>query len=153
GGFVLWTGAWELFDLPPGAYTVEVTARDRAGQALASRTLRVLHGKPPADKRAPAPAPMTESTRPHPRPKDERPPGRREKLTIGTLFIPEGLRPAGKQVPLVVHFHGPTWLPEVAAARRGVAVVSAHLGSGSAVYGKALADPAALARLLNEAEA
>jgi hypothetical protein len=24
-GFVLWTGAWELFDLPPGTYTVELT--------------------------------------------------------------------------------------------------------------------------------
>lgn len=22
GGFVLWTGSWELFDLPPGTYTV-----------------------------------------------------------------------------------------------------------------------------------
>ena len=31
-GFVLWTGSWELFDLPPGIYTVEVAALDKAGR-------------------------------------------------------------------------------------------------------------------------
>jgi hypothetical protein len=31
GGFTLWTGSWELFDLPPGVYTLEVVATDKAG--------------------------------------------------------------------------------------------------------------------------
>jgi hypothetical protein len=34
GGFVLWTGAWELFDLPAGTYTVEVTALDKDGKVV-----------------------------------------------------------------------------------------------------------------------
>jgi hypothetical protein len=90
--------------------------------------------------------------RPHPRLKEERPRGRREKLSVGTLFLPEKLRPAAK-LPLFVHFHGPAWLPEVAAARHGRAVLAVHLGSGSAVYGKAFADPKAFGKLLAEAEA
>ena len=28
GGFALWTGNWELFDLPPGTYTLELAAID-----------------------------------------------------------------------------------------------------------------------------
>jgi hypothetical protein len=45
-GFVLWTGAWELFDLPPGTYTVEVTAFDRKGKPVVSRSEKLLHGGP-----------------------------------------------------------------------------------------------------------
>jgi Carbohydrate family 9 binding domain-like len=46
GGFVLWTGSWELFDLPPGTYTVELTALDKEGKVVTSRTEKVLHGNP-----------------------------------------------------------------------------------------------------------
>jgi hypothetical protein len=45
-GFVVWTGSWELFDLPPGIYTVEVTALSKAGKLVTSRTEKVLHGNP-----------------------------------------------------------------------------------------------------------
>src|SRR5271169_6188551 len=31
GAFTLWTGSWEMFDLPPGVYTLELTATDKAG--------------------------------------------------------------------------------------------------------------------------
>jgi hypothetical protein len=149
-GFVLWQGAWELFDLPAGAYTVEVTALDRAGRAITAHATRVLHGEPP--RAGQNPSPMVEHARPHPRLKEEHPAGRREKLTMGTLFLPEEVK-AAETVPLFVHFHGGTWLPEVAAARHGSAVLSVQLGTGSGVYARAFADPQTLGRLLREAEA
>jgi hypothetical protein len=98
------------------------------------------------------PSPMVEHTREHPRLKEEKPEGRREKLDVGTLFLPAGLKPEGK-VPLFVHFHGAAWLPEVAAARHGkMAVLSVQLGAGSGVYAKAFADPRRFGKLLKEAE-
>jgi hypothetical protein len=151
-GFVLWNGSLELFDLAPGAYTLELSARDRAGNVLARRTTRIVHGDALPARAAASPAPMVERTRPHPRLKEERPKGRRAKLSIGTLFMPEKLPLKGK-APLFVHFHGAPWLPEVAAAREGRAVISVHLGSGSAVYGKAFAEAKAFTKLIGEAEA
>ena len=47
GGFVLWTASWELFDLPPGVYTVELTALDKDGKLLTLRAETVLHGDGP----------------------------------------------------------------------------------------------------------
>ncbi len=46
GGFVLWTCGWELYDLPAGVYTAEVTALDRDGRVVTTRTEKVLHGNP-----------------------------------------------------------------------------------------------------------
>jgi hypothetical protein len=46
GGFVLWTGSWELFDLPPGVYSVELLAIDWQDKIVTSRTEIILHGKP-----------------------------------------------------------------------------------------------------------
>ncbi len=46
GGFLLWTGSWEMFDLPPGAYTLELVATDKAGGVITSRAEKVLHGNP-----------------------------------------------------------------------------------------------------------
>lgn len=46
GGFTLWTGSWEMFDLPPGVYTLELVATDKAGGVITSRTEKVLHGNP-----------------------------------------------------------------------------------------------------------
>jgi hypothetical protein len=37
------------------------------------------------------PSPMVEHTRPHPRLAEARPPGRREELALGTLFVPQRL--------------------------------------------------------------
>ena len=45
-GFVVWTGSWELFDVPPGIYTVEVAAVDKAGKVVTSRTEKIVHGNP-----------------------------------------------------------------------------------------------------------
>ena len=38
------------------------------------------------------PSPMVEHTRTHPRLKEQSPPGRREKLALGTLFLPAGMK-------------------------------------------------------------
>ncbi len=46
GGFTLWTGNWEMFDLPPGIYTLELVATDKTGAVITSRTEKVLHGNP-----------------------------------------------------------------------------------------------------------
>ena len=42
-GFDVWTGSWELFDLPPGIYTVEVAALGKDGKVVTARTEKVLH--------------------------------------------------------------------------------------------------------------
>jgi hypothetical protein len=89
--------------------------------------------------------------KPRERLKQETPPGRREKVSIGTLFIPEGVK-TDAPVPLFIHFHSAAWLPEVAASRQKVAVISVQLGTGSSVYAKPFADPKAFRELLKEAE-
>jgi hypothetical protein len=60
------------------------------------------------------PSPMVEHTRAHPRLKQETPPGLREKLELGSLFIPAKMERrndrngAAARLPLFVHFHGGT---------------------------------------------
>ncbi len=97
------------------------------------------------------PSPMVEHTRLHPRLKQETPPGRRESLEPGTLFLPDRLR-LKNGIPLLVFFHGGMWIPEVAAARHRMAVISVQIGAGSGVYARAFADPARFPALLAEAE-
>lgn len=104
----------------------------------------------PAPKGGQNPSPMVEYTRAHPRLKEERPAGKRIPLKIGTLFLPEKL-PAG-DAPLFIHFHGGTWIPEVAASKLPAAVIAVQLGAGSSAYGKPFADPKAFSDLLQEAE-
>lgn len=99
------------------------------------------------------PSPMVEHTRAHPRLKQESPDGRREKLELGTLFIPASLR-LKSSTPLFIHFHGGTWLPEVAAAKAGnKAVISIQIGAGSGAYAKPFSDSTLFSRLIAEAEA
>ena len=50
GGFTLWTGSWEMFDLPPGVYTLEVVASDKTGAVVTSRSEKLLHGNPQTTK-------------------------------------------------------------------------------------------------------
>jgi hypothetical protein len=148
-GFVLWRGAWELFDLPAGDYTLEVAALDKDGKPVVARTVRVAHGE--AVRPAQNPSPMVEHSRSHPRLSGDAPAGRRVKLSTGTLFIPADLK--GEGVSLFVHFHGSPALAELAAARHGkAAVLAVHLGTGSAFYARPFADPGAFPALLKEAE-
>lgn len=98
------------------------------------------------------PSPMVEHTRAHPRLKQETPLGRREKLELGALFLPEKLK-LKSSVPLFIHFHGGTWLPEVAAAKTGkTAVISIQIGAGSSAYARPFADAKLFSRLIAEAE-
>jgi hypothetical protein len=97
------------------------------------------------------PSPMVEHTRAHPRIEKQAPDGRREKLEMGTLFLPARLASAHR-APLMVFFHGGSWLPEVAAARRRMAVISIQLGAGSGAYAKPFNDPNRFPALLAEAE-
>src|SRR5262249_38227156 len=80
--FVLGGGSWELFDLPPGHYSLELRALDKDKKVITARTVDLLHGKAPV-REAQNPSPMVENTRAHPRPKAEQPKGRREKLSVG----------------------------------------------------------------------
>ncbi len=98
------------------------------------------------------PSPMVEHTRVHPRLQKQAPEGRREKVALGTLFLPAKLK-LKAATPLLVFFHGGSWLPEVAAAQNRTAVISIQIGAGSSVYAKAFVDPKVFGNLLREAEA
>jgi pimeloyl-ACP methyl ester carboxylesterase len=75
------------------------------------------------------PSPMVEHTREHPRMKEEHPAGERVKLDVGTLFIPQGIADH-KEAPLLIFMHGGTWIPEVAAAKHGMAALVIQRGDG-----------------------
>jgi len=94
---------------------------------------------------------MVEHARLHPRLKEQTPPGRREKLELGELFIPPGVK-AGKHSTLLFFFHGGTWVPEVAGARDQTAIVAVQAGAGSSSYTRLFEDPARFLKLLSEAE-
>lgn len=94
---------------------------------------------------------MVEHTRAHGRLPQQTAPGRREKLELGQLFVPAGWK-AGRSATILFFFHGGTWLPEVAAARNGMAVVTVQGGSGSAAYARLFEDAARFPKLLQEAE-
>jgi hypothetical protein len=81
------------------------------------------------------PSPMVEHARRHDRLKEERPQGVRIPLKAGNLFVPAGLK-GSRRMPILVHFHGGLWIPEVAAARRQMAVITIQFGSGSLAYAK-----------------
>ncbi len=98
------------------------------------------------------PSPMVEHTRLHLRLPEQTPPGRREKLELGTLFIPAAFSPATTDPPLLFFFHGGDWLPELAAARNHMAVVSVQVGGVSETYAKLFENPTRFAALLHEAE-
>jgi uncharacterized protein YbbC (DUF1343 family) len=98
------------------------------------------------------PSPMVEHTRAHPRLEQKTPEGRREKLALGTLFLPANLK-LKSPTPLLFFFHGPTWVPEVAAAQNGnTAVVSIQIGAGMRVYAEPFVDRKFFGKLLDEAE-
>jgi hypothetical protein len=44
-GLVMWRGEWELFDLPAGAYTLEVAALGKDGKPVALRKVKFIHGQ------------------------------------------------------------------------------------------------------------
>lgn len=84
------------------------------------------------------PSPMVEHVREHPRLTKLVQPGTRERLSLGTLFIPASFKPAGEQspTPLILAFHCGDWIPELTAGQREINLPSVHfqLGAGSARY-------------------
>ncbi len=98
------------------------------------------------------PSPMVENTRAHTRVAKTELPGRRVELSLGTLFVPAGVRTKSAN-PLILHFHGAPWLAELSAMRSNprAIVISVTLGAGSSVYSTAFADPNRFHDLLAEA--
>jgi hypothetical protein len=95
---------------------------------------------------------MVEHTRAHPRLTKQSPPGDRYPLTLGTLFVPQGLRP-NRPATLLFFFHGGDWLPELAASRqRQMAVVHVQAGAGSGSYVQLFQDPTRFLALIAAAE-
>ena len=104
-----------------------------------------------AAQQAQNPSPMVEHSRAHRRLNEQHPAGRRERLDLGTLFVPAGV-PISRRLPILFFFHGGSWVPEVAAARNHLAVVSVQAGNGSGSYARLFQDPHRFATLLREAE-
>ena len=95
------------------------------------------------------PSPMVEHTRAHQRLPQTPPPGRREKLDLGTLYLPPGLR---NGAPILIFFHGDAWVPEIAAARNRIAAIGVQVGTGSGIYARQFEDGGRFLRVLAEAE-
>src|SRR6187399_2779646 len=91
------------------------------------------------------PSPMTEDTRTHDRISQSAQRGKRggRALVIGT---------PGAQSPIILHFHGDTWIPEqsVATAYADATIIAIQVGSGSDVYQDAMKTPEAFQALITE---
>ncbi len=98
------------------------------------------------------PSPMVEHTRAHPRLDKQTLAGRREKLELGTLFLPPKIK-AKSHPALLFFFHGGDWLPEVSTARqKNMAVVTVQAGAGSGTYAQLFAAQDRFTKLVAEAE-
>jgi hypothetical protein len=100
------------------------------------------------------PSPMSDTTRPHPRVAEARPDGERAALSLGELFMPvTAVARKRATMPLVVHFHGASWLIEQHVARSvpHAALIAVNPGAGSSRYAAPFADSSKFATLLDEA--
>jgi hypothetical protein len=132
---------------PPGLRALALAALGLATPAVGSR--------PALAQQAQNPSPMVEHTRAHPRLAERRPPGRRDELSLGTLFVPVRLasNPGAKKArPLLVTFHAGTWVPEVAGDAVASAAIAIQITASSGGYAAAFADPGRFPSLLAEAE-
>lgn len=98
------------------------------------------------------PSPMSDTTRPHPRVAQTRPPGARATLSLGELYVSDRFGRRGR-APLVLHLNGASWLIEqhVHRAAPGAVLITVNVGAGSGRYAAAFADPATFPALLDEA--
>jgi hypothetical protein len=102
-----------------------------------------------------SPSPMVDHTRPHPRITQTETPGRRvdlKSLKGARLFIGPRVNP-NRPVPLLIHFHGASWLVEQHVARYlpRAALITVNLGAGSSAYRKPFEQPETFQNLLSEA--
>jgi hypothetical protein len=139
-----------MLELSTPVQPVKHTARILAACAFLATLLCPAHATP---QQAQNPSPMVEHTRTHPRLTQTTPPGLRQKLSLGTLFVPEKLK-GKRHINLLLFFHGGDWLPELAAAQqRNLAVLTVQAGAGSSTYERLFADPTTFPKLLAEAQA
>ena len=108
-----------------------------------------------AQQTAQNPSPMTDTTRPHPRIEKVEVSGRRTELTAlkgAVLFAGPKVR-TDKPVPLIIHFHGVSWLMEYHIAKHfpKAALITVNLGSGSRVYGEPFGRAEMFQELIDEA--
>jgi hypothetical protein len=123
--------------------------------ALLSGSVHASAQTPAAPPPAPQnPSPMVENTRAHGRIAQQETPGNRRSF-IGPLeksvqlYLSLGAERAG-ELRLVVFFHGPSFIPEIAVSKLGgqYAVATVNLGPGSGVYDRTFSVPAAYDSLL-----
>ena len=95
------------------------------------------------------PSPITEATRKHDRVVQRKVATGKRKGRVLVVGRP------GPASPVILHFHGDTWLPEqvIAGVYPDVTIVSLHLGSTSDVYQDAFKTPESFQSLLTEAGA
>lgn len=101
------------------------------------------------------PSPMTDTTRPHPRIEKVEVPGRRTELASlkgSVLFAGSKVR-VDKPLPLIIHFHGVSWLMEHHIAKHfpKAVLITVNLGSGSRVYGNPFIQAEMFQSLVDEA--
>lgn len=101
------------------------------------------------------PSPITDKTRPHPRTEKTEVSGKRTELTTlkgSVLFASPKVKP-DKSVPLIIHFHGASWLMEYHIAKHfpQAALITVNLGSGSRVYGNPFLQAEMFQNLIDEA--
>jgi hypothetical protein len=98
---------------------------------------------------------MTDTTRPHPRIAKTEAPGRRTELTSlkGAVLFAGPKVNSDKAVPLIIHFHGVSWLIEHHIAKHfpKAVLITVNLGSGSRVYGEPFSRPEMFQNLIDEA--
>ena len=102
------------------------------------------------------PSPMVEHVREHPRLEKSEPAGKRTRLSLGRLFVPQAIEQGSEKdpIPLVIAFHCGDWIPEVAVAglQRPLPCITIGLGAGSERYARPFRDdPALFAKLRDEA--
>lgn len=101
------------------------------------------------------PSPMVDTTRPHPRIEKVEAAGRRVRLAAlkGSVLFAGPKVDAKKAVPLIIHFHGVSWLMEHHVAKHfpKAALITVNLGSGSRVYGEPFGRAEQFQELIDEA--
>lgn len=136
---------------------MERLSKAKVTLALLTISLTILVVSPAqAQQAAQNPSPMTDTTRPHPRIAKVEVPGRRTELAAlkGAVLFPGPKVNTDKPVPLIIHFHGVSWLMEYHIAKHfpKAALMTVNLGSGSRVYGNPFVEPEMFQKLADEAK-
>ena len=118
-------------------------------------TLILFASVPATSQTQQSPSPMVDHTRPHPRITQTETPGRRvdlKSLKGAKLFIGPRVNP-NRPVPLLIHFHGASWLVEQHVARYlpRAALITVNLGAGSSAYRRPFEQADLFQNVLSEA--